>query len=109
MGVCEDIFEHQESCYLLPFHKGAFDTVMQAAINGNSMWTFLYEDGKITQEDVELMRTLLSSVSYAVNESQSLEDIIIEEASEFFAGTISVQEAAEKIQSRASLYIKEQM
>lgn len=101
--------EHQESCYLLPFHKGAFDTVMQAAINGNSMWTFLYEDGKITQEDVELMRTLLSSVSYAVNESQSLEDIILEEASEFFAGTISVQEAAEKIQSRASLYIKEQM
>ena len=28
--------EHQGSCYLLPFHKGAFDTVMQAAMNGNS-------------------------------------------------------------------------
>ena len=28
---------------------------MQAAMNGNSIWTFLYEDRKITQEDAELM------------------------------------------------------
>ena len=101
--------EHQESCYMLPIHKGAFDTVMQAAIDGNSMWTLVYENLKAAQEDAETVKGLISGASYVVNDNLTLENIILEEAAQYFAGTMSAQEAAEKIQSRATLYIKEQM
>ncbi len=101
--------DHQESCYLLPIHKGAFDTVMQAAIDGNSMWTLMYENLKAVQEDAETVKELISSASYVANDNLTLENIVLEEAAEYFAGTMSAQEAAEKIKSRATLYIKEQM
>lgn len=82
---------------------------MQAAIDGKSVWTWLYENGKATAEDAELTRQLLSSVAYAANDNQTLENLILEEAQEYFSGARSVQETAERIQSRASLYITEQM
>lgn len=100
--------EHQKSCSMLPVHMGAFDSVMQAAIDGNSVWAWVYEEGKATAEDAELTKQLLSSADYAANDNQTLETIILEEARAYFSGEKDVKEAAETIQSRASLYINEQ-
>lgn len=97
------------SCISIPIHQRAFDKVMQAAVDGKSVWTWIYEDGKATKEDVELTKQLLSSAAYVENDNQTLESLILEEAREYFSGVRSALEAAERIQSRASLYIKEQM
>lgn len=101
--------EHQMSCMMLPIHKRAFDKVTQAAVDGKSVWTWIYEDGNATKEDAELTKQLLSSAAYVENDNQTLESLILEEAREYFSGARSALEAAERIQSRASLYINEQM
>ena len=82
---------------------------MQAALDGKSAWKWLYENGNATAEDAELTKMLLSSAEYVVSGNQTLENIVLEEAQEYFSGAGSAQEAAEKIQRRASLYINEQM
>ena len=94
---------------MLPVHKGAFDAVMQAAMEGKSVWAWIYENGSAAAEDVEATRQLLSSAAYVVNDNQALENIILEEAVAYFSGAKNVKEAAETIQSRATLYINEQM
>ena len=101
--------EHQKSCTMLPIHKGAFETVMQAAIDGKSTWKWLYEKGKATKEDAELTKMLLSSADYVANGNQILENLVLTEAQEYFSGASSAQEAAEKMQNRVTLYINEQM
>lgn len=101
--------EHQKSCIMLPIHKGAFETVMQAALEGKSAWKWLYENGNAITEDVELTKMLLNSAEYVVSGNQTLENIVLEEAQDYFSGAGSAQEAAEKIQKRVSLYINEQM
>mgnify|MGYP000621051994 CR=1 FL=1 len=45
--------DHQMSCMMLPIHRRAFDKVTQAAVEGKSIWTWIYEDGKATKEDVD--------------------------------------------------------
>lgn len=101
--------EHQKSCSMLPVHKGAFDTVMQAALEGKSIWSESFENVSAAAEDVELTRQLLSSAAYVLNDNQALENIILEEAGAYFSGAKKVEEAAEAIQNRVGLYIKEQM
>lgn len=101
--------EHQKSCMMLPIHKGAFEAVMQAAIDGKSTWKWLYENGNATAEDAGLTKMLLSSADYAANGNQTMENLVLTEAQEYFSGARSAQEAAEKIQRRVSLYINEQM
>ena len=97
------------SCMMLPVHRKAFDKVTQAAVEGKSIWTWIYEDGKATKEDAELTKQLLNSAAYVENDNQTLEALILEEAGEYFSGARSAGETAERIQSRASLYINEQM
>lgn len=97
------------SCMMLPIHRRAFDKVTQAAVEGKSIWTWIYEDGKAAKEDAELTKQLLNSAAYVENDNQTLETLILEEAGEYFSGARSAQETAERIQSRASLYINEQM
>ena len=101
--------DHQMSCMMLPIHRRAFDKVTQAAVEGKSIWTWIYEDGKAAKEDAELTKQLLNSAAYVENDNQTLETLILEEAGEYFSGARSAQETAERIQSRASLYINEQM
>ena len=101
--------DHQMSCMMLPIHRRAFDKVTQAAVEGKSIWTWIYEDGKATKEDAELTKQLLNSAAYVENDNQTLEELILEEAREYFSGARSARETAERIQSRASLYINEQM
>ena len=97
------------SCMMLPIHRRAFDKVTQAAVEGKSIWTWIYEDGKATKEDAELTKQLLSSSAYVENDNQTLDALILEEAREYFSGARSARETAERIQSRARLYINEQM
>ena len=100
--------EQQEACELLPIHKGAFATVMQAAVDGKSQWTTMFEN-KVTTEDVKITEELLKSTLYTVNDNTILDKIIFEEAQEFFSGQKTAKDAAENIQSRVSLYMSEQM
>lgn len=75
-------------------------------MEGKSVWAWIYENGSAAAEDAEATRQLLSSVAYVVNDNQALENIILEEAGEYFSGAKNVKEAAETIQSpAASLYI----
>ena len=97
------------SCMMLPIHRRAFDKVTQAAVEGKSIWTWIYEDGKATKEDAGRTKPLLNSAAYVENDNQTLEELILEEAREYFSGARSARETAERIQSRASLYINEQM
>ena len=99
--------EHQTSCLLLPIHKDVFDTTMQAAIEGKSTWAQSYWDIKVTQEDVKIIESLLSNAAHAVNDNQPLEEIVLDEAFEYFSGIRTVQDVASNIQSRASIYINE--
>ena len=69
----------------------------------------LAQCAQATKEDVELTKQLLNSAAYVENDNQTLESLILEEAREYFSGARSALEAAERIQSRASLYINEQM
>lgn len=52
---------------------------------------------------------LLGNATCVVNDNQTLERIILEEAREYLSGARNTKEAAERIQSRASLYINEQV
>ena len=69
----------------------------------------LAQCAQATKEDVELTKQLLNSAAYVENDNQTLEALILEEAGEYFSGARSARETAERIQSRASLYINEQM
>ena len=97
------------SCMTIPIHQRAFDKVTQAAVAGKSIWTWIYEDGKAIEKDVELTKQLLSSAAYVENDNQTLESLILDEAREYFSGAKSARETAERIQDRVSLYINEQM
>jgi len=101
--------KQQESCYMLPIRRESFNAVMQAAIDGKSIWTFMFEGGKATQEDVDVTRALLSSATYVLSNNNTLEDIVLEEASAYFSGNKTIQEVTANIQSRAQLYVNEQM
>lgn len=59
---------------------------MQAAIDGNSMWTLVYENLKAAQEDAETVKGLISGASYVVNDNLTLENIILEEAPNILLG-----------------------
>lgn len=75
------------SCMMLPIHKRAFDKVTQAAVDGKSVWTWIYEDGRATKEDVELIKQLLNSAAYVENDNQTLESLILERPGNIFQGT----------------------
>ena len=74
------------SCMMLPIHRRAFDKVTQAAVEGKSIWTWIYEDGKAAKEDAELTKQLLNSAAYVENDNQTLEALILEEAGNIFQG-----------------------
>ncbi len=58
-------------------------------------------------EDVEQVKTLLTSVTQTVRVDDSIINIIMEEAEAFFEGEKTAEEAAGIIQSRAQLYVNE--
>lgn len=64
--------------------------------------------GTMTQADVDELIAFINTVDGIYDYDESLNSIITEEASSYFAGTKSVDETAATIQSRASIYMSEQ-
>lgn len=60
-----------------------------------------------TQEQVDAVTELINSCDRVYSYDNSLLDIILEEASPFFEGQKSAQEAADIIQSRVQIYVNE--
>ena len=63
---------------------------------------------QVSEADAAQFDALLHSVSILEGMDAPLAQILQEEASTCFAGTIGAEQAAENIQNRASLYLKEQ-
>ena len=63
---------------------------------------------QVSEADAAQLDALLHSVSILEGLDAPLAQILQEEASVYFAGTIGAEQAAENIQNRASLYLKEQ-
>ncbi|MEA4894367.1 MAG: extracellular solute-binding protein, partial [Oscillospiraceae bacterium] len=62
----------------------------------------------ITQEEADQIKELINSVDHTAVYDQSLTDIITEESAYFFSGEKTVDQVAEIIQSRMTIYINEQ-
>ena len=62
----------------------------------------------ISDADEAKFLELLNSVTVLEGMDAALEDILCEEANAYFAGTVTAEQAAKTIQSRASVYLLEQ-
>ncbi len=63
----------------------------------------------MTEEQRDRLLALLDSAQRSSSYDQAIERIVQEEAGAYFAGQRTVEEAASRIQSRAELYLSEQM
>ena len=59
------------------------------------------------QEDLDKMQKVLENLSFSVNSENEVLGIILEEAGAYFAGQKSAAEVSDIIQSRISVYLKE--
>ncbi len=62
----------------------------------------------ITKEEADQIKALINSVDRTANYDQSLTEIISEEAASFFSGDKTVDQVADVIQSRMTIYVNEQ-
>lgn len=63
---------------------------------------------RLTEEDVQKFRELLDGTTTVQDAMPAVKSIMDEEASQYFSGQISAQQAAERTQNRVSLYLSEQ-
>lgn len=69
---------------------------------------FYYESHPVTHEEAELIEELLANaVPASLRYDENLLEIVAQEATYYFAGERTAQEAAKRIQTRASLYLSE--
>ena len=106
-----------------PTSKAVFDEMAEQAMkvdesdfgfartvvaDGVYMEDGMWRPDPVTQEDVNMLITLIDSISNIASYDESLMNIINEGASDFFSGRSSAQDAARIIQNRASILISEQ-
>ena len=87
---------------------GSGQTVAIAAIGGVSYmdgWSYTYRDA--TQEEVDIVMQLIETARPAYSSSDEILNIINEEAAAFYEGQKSVDDVANIIQSRISIYVNE--
>ena len=60
------------------------------------------------ESDAAQFYALLETITVRTGQDRALEDILCEEAAGYFAGSISAEQAAQNIQSRAGIYLQEQ-
>ncbi len=72
---------------------------------GNGSWTA--EIMAATEEEIAVLRQMLTNVRLEGVRSQPVLDIVLEEAAAYFADQKSAEEVAKIIQSRVSLYVSE--
>lgn len=68
---------------------------------------FVSQIGKPSQEDIDRINNLVTSVSRQELYNSTIREIVSEEASAYFAGNKSAQQTAEMIQNRVTLYLTE--
>ncbi|MCH5349418.1 MAG: extracellular solute-binding protein [Oscillospiraceae bacterium] len=68
---------------------------------------FISEIGKPAKEDIDRINALVTSVSRLELYNSTIREIVNEEASAYFAGSRSAEQAAELIQNRVKLYLNE--
>ena len=118
--------EMQEDQWYFPIMQKQFDEKLAEAMKqeyttdaeGNrvpvSHGSMSYGNGEviefyaITQEEADQFLAMIDSVTKCASLDNSLADIITEEAEYFFAGEKTVDQTADIIQSRMSIYINEQ-
>lgn len=64
---------------------------------------------KITQKQIDKITALLNSLERNTSSDRMILDIVLEEASAFFAGDRSAEDTARLIQSRVAIYVAEKM
>ena len=62
----------------------------------------------VSEADAAQFYALLETITVRTGQDRALEDILCEEAAGYFAGSISAEQAAQNIQSRAGIYLQEQ-
>jgi ABC-type glycerol-3-phosphate transport system substrate-binding protein len=109
--ILKSVFEANAAASLLP--DGALD------VNGNEAYwpkSALYDTinriysldcPQPTQADIDSLRALIDSATYRSRTNSVIMSIIAQEAAPYFAGHKTVDEVAEIIQSRASIYVSE--
>lgn len=104
----------------LPTNKTSFDRAMEKSMekeldaDGNEISTnsigwdsFMVELYASTQEDVDTTLDVINSASGLMRYDASLEKIVTEETTAFFAGSQSAERTAKIIQDRVTTYINE--
>ncbi|MCH5343609.1 MAG: extracellular solute-binding protein [Acetatifactor sp.] len=74
---------------------------------GGGGWEYQYH--KTTEEEVQIVRSLIDTAQVTADMNQTVLEIITEEAEPFFQGQKSVDDVVGVIQSRIQLYISENM
>lgn len=108
--------EYQESQYQFPVIQSSFDKKLAEAMKEDEstggmamgMGDFEVKFGPTTQEEADAIIAMVKSIKHTVTYDESLMNIIKEEASAFFSGEKTVDQVADIIQSRMTIYINEQ-
>ena len=91
----------------IPANSSLLRAEMDDFLAGNR--TDWYGEVEVLDEsDAAQFYALLETITVRTGQDRALEDILCEEAAGYFAGSISAEQAAQNIQSRAGIYLQEQ-
>lgn len=96
-----DMDYHSGTNSYMPVYRTYFDAQIERAMNENG-------GARFSQADAQRLQGLIDAVDFTTLYDETAHDIIQEEASAYFNGIRSAEEAAEIIQSRLSIYVAEQ-
>lgn len=100
--------KYQTNSMMIPIGYSAFDEMTKNVLDGNSIFSSYYEDLELTQTDADALKALMESITYSTSYNEVINEIVLTEAEAYWAGSITAQEAANRIQGRVQLYVNEQ-
>ena len=108
--------KYQEAQYQLPVIQTAFDKKLADSMKKDEnsggmamgMGDFEVQFGPTTQDEADAIVAMVESIRHTATSDESLMNIINEEAGAFFSGEKTVDQVADIIQSRMTIYINEQ-
>jgi len=81
--------------------------IMMSMSDGGSMSLDDSAEIRITQEDIDLLKNYLDTITSSISYDQQIISLIMEEVSPYFEGQKTAADAAKVIQSRVSIYVSE--
>lgn len=94
----------------LPVKKSAFDNIISTSYRtgfGYRTDGTFYETAPLSDDDVSGFAEVVKSINNAYSCDSRIREIMHESLDEYFSGRIKVNEAAERIQNKVSLYLDE--